>query len=186
MRKVSVGVAAVIGLSSLAGAALANPGTWVGDKAAACTAMADEGRSDAAALDVCDQALYQEGLSVQDKASVYVNRGAILIARRNWESAKADFDRALELDRDKGAAFVGLGAYYLGVERFDAVEAEVNKGLNLGTEQPEKAYYIRAMARWALDDLTGAYKDFATAAKIKPSWGEPKRAMANFITTPAG
>lgn len=185
MRRVSVGLAAVIGLSSLAGASLANPGTWVGDKAAACTAMADEGRSDSAALDVCDQALYQEGLSVQDKASVYVNRGAILIARKNWESAKADFDMALDLDRDKGAAFVGLGAYYLGVERFDAVEAQVNKGLNLGTEQPEKAYYIRAMARWALDDLNGAYKDFATAASIKPSWREPKRAMANFITTPA-
>lgn len=187
MRATSIGLAAAIGLSAAAiGGAASAQSVWYGDKAQACRVVADEGRSDAAALDVCDQALTQTGLSTHDRAGVYINRGAILISRRNWESALSDFEAALNIDRDRGAAHVGKGAYLLGQERFGEVEAEVNRGLQLGTEQPEKAYYIRAMARWALDDLTGAYKDFQTAAQIRPNWDEPKRAMANFITSPAG
>jgi tetratricopeptide (TPR) repeat protein len=158
----------------------------VGDLAAACSSAAKAGRSDLTAVDLCTRATVQAGLERRDVVSTFVNRGALYIARREWDLALTDFEEALRLDPERGAAHVGRGAYNLGKERFAEAEAEVNRGLQLGTEEPEKAYYIRAMARWGRDDLTGAYKDFRKAAELAPNWAEPKRAMANFIVQPAG
>jgi tetratricopeptide (TPR) repeat protein len=185
MRTAWPAAAAAAIVISAAGAAGAAE-VVLGDLAAACSTAAKAGRTDLAALDLCTRATLQLGLERRDVVSTHVNRGAIYVARREWDQALADFEEALRLDPERGAAHVGRGAYHLGKERFAEAEAEVNRGLQLGTEEPEKAYYIRAMSRWGRDDLTGAYKDFRKAAELAPHWAEPKRAMANFIVSPAG
>lgn len=59
-------------------------------------------------------------------------------------------------------------------------EAEIDKGLTLAPEEPEKAYYNRGLAHEGLADLKAAYFDYRRAAELKPDWPIPQRELGRF------
>jgi hypothetical protein len=65
--------------------------------------------------------------------------------------------------------------------RFSDGISVINRGLDLKPVEPEKAYFNRAIAREALNDLQGAYEDYRMASELKPSWLMPQQEMARFV-----
>jgi tetratricopeptide (TPR) repeat protein len=178
LRTVSALAAAVLLLAALDEARAA---TMVfGGLPGQCSNLARTGRHDPDALDICTEALSASGLSLHDLAGTYVNRGSMELGARLNEDAHGDFRHALKLEPRMGEAHVGEGAYLVSQERFADAEAEISQGLTLGSEQPEKAYYFRAIARWGQNDFKGAYEDFNKAIALKPDWALPREQLKNF------
>jgi tetratricopeptide (TPR) repeat protein len=68
----------------------------------------------------------------------------------------------------------------VGVRRYAEGLADLNKALELGVDEPEKAYFNRALAHEGLDDLKSAYLDYQKAQTLKPDWQDPARELARF------
>lgn len=178
LRTVSALTAATLAIAAAFGAGAAT--MVIGGLAGECSDRAHAGRHDADDLDVCSRAISYEGLSNRDLAGTYVNRGAMELMGRMNDVAHADFQAALRLMPRMGEAHIGEGAYLVGMARFGEAEGEISRGLQLGSEQPEKGYYIRAIARWGQDDFKGAYADFNRAIELKPTWSLPREQLKNF------
>lgn len=175
-------------VSALAGAALALAAAGgaqavtmvIGGLAGECSTRAREGRNDADSRELCAKAISFEPLDDHDRAGTYVNRGSMELGARLNEDAHADFKAAIRIMPAMGEAHIGEGAYLISQERFAEAEAEINQGLKLGSEQPEKGYYFRAIARWGQDNYKGAYDDFNKAIALKPTWSLPREQLKNF------
>ena len=158
----------------------------VGGLAGQCSSNAKQGLHDPHALEICTQALDEPSLNAHDRAGTYVNRGAMEVLNRDWEEARQDFSQALRIKPDMGEAHIGEGVYLISMQRWPEAEAEVSRGLDLGSEEPEKGYYFRGLARWGQEDFKGAYFDFRKASQLKPGWSLPRQQLANFKVSPAG
>jgi tetratricopeptide (TPR) repeat protein len=179
MRKLAFGVlgAAVLALAGPAQGAVTVIG---GGMARDCSHAALAGLADRKSEEVCNLALETELLSPRDRAGTYVNRGIIKLRRMEWTQAKFDFDRAVGLKPDLGEIYVNRGAAMIGMRRYQEGLNDLNKSLELGVEESEKAYYNRALAFEGLDDMKAAYFDYQKALELKPEWEAPKRELARF------
>ncbi|MEN3974851.1 tetratricopeptide repeat protein [Emcibacter sp. SYSU 3D8] len=171
-------------LCTTAAPAWAGAITILGDsKAAHCSRAALFGRADDTSLSTCDVALTHETLDQFRRASTFINRGIIHMRRRDWDRAHSDFDSALQRKPEMGEGWVNRGALLIGTRRFAEGLADTNKGLELGLDEPEKAYYNRAIAHEGLGDLTSAYYDYQQALALNPEWELPRKELTRFTVT---
>jgi tetratricopeptide (TPR) repeat protein len=173
---------AAAGVAALAWAGSAGAAVTVigGGMARECSAAALSGASDARFETLCTQALDSELLSLRDRAGTYVNRGILKLRRKEFSSAQFDFNRAIKTKPDLGEAYVNRGAASVGERRYADGLADLNKAIELGIEEPEKAYYNRALAFEGLDNMKAAYFDYQKAVELKPDWDQPKKELARF------
>lgn len=159
----------------------ASPAAFVlgGGMANACSRAAIRGLGDKDSLELCNLAL-QEPLVGRDRAGTFVNRGVIQLRRKAYEDARRDFDAAIRIEPAMGEAFVNRGAALVAQRRFREGVAEIDKGLSLGADEPEKAYFNRALAWEGLDDMKAAWLDYQKALELRPDWEAPRRELARF------
>lgn len=179
-------LASTVLVLSLAVAAPAASAVYVlgGGLASACSRFALDGRSDDYSLNTCNYALETEVLVRRDRAATLVNRGVIKLRRKQYDSADRDFDAALRLQPAMGEAFVNRGAGLIAQRRWREGVAEIDRGLALAPDEPEKAYFNRALAWEALDDMEAAWRDYTQALALKPDWDAPRKELARFTVTP--
>jgi tetratricopeptide (TPR) repeat protein len=172
----------LIAIAALAAAGSANAAVTVigGGLAQACWRAAINGERDKKSEDVCTTALETELLNNRDRAGTYVNRGVIKLRRAAYTDATYDFNKAATLKPDLGEVYVNRGAASVGQHRYKEGLDDINKALQLGLEEPEKAYFNRALAYEGLDDMKSAYFDYQKALELKPDWADPKRELARF------
>jgi tetratricopeptide (TPR) repeat protein len=151
-----------------------------GGAAKECADAAISGRSDNASVTRCTLALETEILGFRDRARTYVNRGVLQMRQRNFDAAVSDFDAASKIDPDLGEAFVNRGAAYVGTSRYGEGVVQIDQGLALGVQDPEKAYFNRGIAHENLGDVTAAYRDYTKAAELDPTWDAPKNELTRF------
>jgi tetratricopeptide (TPR) repeat protein len=151
-----------------------------GGMAKDCSEAALGGESDLRYEAVCTMALESELLNARDRAGTYVNRGILKLRRKAFGTALADFDRAVSTKPDLGEAYVNRGAAAVGARRYAEGLTDLNRALELGVDEPEKAYFNRALAYEGLDDLKSAYLDYQKAQSLKPDWADPARELARF------
>jgi len=184
MRRVSTAAAAA---ALMLAAGHASPAkaldTVIGGMASACSKDAKAGNGTIEAINNCTDALVAETMTSRDRAATMVNRGTLYLTRSEWLLAIKDFDNALLLQPHMGEAFVNRGAALIGMQRYAEGEQQIDQGLTLNPELPERAYYNRAIARWRQDDVRGAYFDFQKALELKPGWAEPTQQLAYFTVT---
>jgi len=175
-------LALAVGAGVLAFASAAEAAVTVlgGGMARQCSDAALSGESDARFETLCTQALDIELLGPRDRAGTFVNRGVLKLRRKDFASAMTDFNQAIQTKPDLGEAYVNRGAAAVGARRFSDGLADINKALELGVEEPEKAYYNRALAYEGLDNLKAAYFDYQRAVELKPEWDQPKKELARF------
>jgi tetratricopeptide (TPR) repeat protein len=154
-----------------------------GGLAEACSQAAFTGKAEQKYEQLCTQALESELLSSRDRAGTYVNRGVLKLRRQNWDQAMRDFDIAIRTRPDLGEAWVNRGAANIGAKRYSASLADINKGIELGLEEPAKAYYNRALTYEWLDDPKAAYFDYQKALEISPGWELPRQQLTRFTVT---
>jgi tetratricopeptide (TPR) repeat protein len=133
----------------------------------------------------CDRAIDTEPLSDRDRAGTYVNRGVLYMSVDDYVSAQRDFEMSVKLDPGLGEAYVNLGGVKIAQRRFADGIVDIDRGLALGPEEPEKAYYNRALADEALDNIKAAYFDYSKAAELKPTWLPPRTELDRFTVRPA-
>lgn len=176
-----IALAAGAGLFAFAGSAQASAVTVLGGGLAKqCSEAALAGESDIRFEEACTLALQTELLGLRDRAGTYVNRGVLKLRRKEFKSAEFDFNRAIETKPDLGEAYVNRGAAYVGARRHADGLADLNRALELGVEEPEKAYFNRALAHEGLDDVRAAYFDYQKAVELAPEWDAPKKELARF------
>ncbi len=136
-------------------------------------------------IDVCTRSLGTEALERRDLAGTYVNRGVLYMQQGDFKAAEKDFRQSLSLLPSLGEASVNLGGAMIGERRYAEGVAEITRGLALGPEEPEKAFYNRALGYEGLDDMKSAYFDYLKATQIKPGWAAPKAELARFTVRAA-
>jgi tetratricopeptide (TPR) repeat protein len=132
------------------------------------------------AIHVCDLAIDTEVLTTHDLAASYVNRGVLYLSMADYVAARRDFDKAVATEPGLGEAYVNRGAALIGMGREREGITEINKGIELGAAELEKAYFNRALAEERLDDLKSAYADYQKALELKPDWAMAKAELARF------
>ena len=173
-------LAAGAGLILCAGAAEGAVTVLGGGMARQCSEAALSGESESRFEALCTQALEIEVLSTRDRAGTFVNRGVLKLRRKDFGGAQADFNLAVATMPELGEAYVNRGAAAVGARRFAEGLADINKAIGLGVDEPEKAYYNRALAYEGLDNLKAAYLDYQKAIELKPDWDQPKLELARF------
>ena len=173
-------VLAALTLTSAAGAAVAGVQVIGSSDAHRCMDAAFAGSSSAYAINVCTTALSEAALTPKNRAGTLVNRGVLRMNRRDYVAALADFEAALAVTPQSGEALFNRGSVRIAQGRFAEGVADIDQSLALGLNQPEKAFYNRAIAREELADTRGAYRDYLEAARLKPDWKLPRMELARF------
>ena len=181
MKRLIVG-AALLSATLAPTTAAANAAVTVigGGLAEACANAAITGKSDRRFEDLCTQALSGEIMNTRDRAGTYVNRGVMKLRRANYDAAVEDFNQAVRIKPDMGEGYVNRGAAAIGMRRYADSMTDLNKGIELGVDEPAKAYYNRAMAHEGLDDAKAAYFDYQKAVELSPDWNAPKEQLVRF------
>jgi tetratricopeptide (TPR) repeat protein len=179
-------LAAVAAGLMMSSGALAAVSVLGGGLAHDCSLAARDGRSDRAAIELCTLALDSEPLAPRERAGTFINRGVIKLRMRDWASAKADFDYAIREDGQLGEAYVNRGAAFIALKRYPEGLADLDRGIALGPEEPEKAWYNRGLVHEKLDDMKSAYFDYHKALELKPDWDMPQKELKRFTVSEVG
>jgi tetratricopeptide (TPR) repeat protein len=99
---------------------------------------------------------------------------------RKFDLAMADFDTALKTDPNIANTYIDRGGALIALKRYAEAIADIDHGLSLNPDQPEKAYFNRAIADEHLKDLKAAYQDYLKASQLNPNWAAPKTELARF------
>jgi tetratricopeptide (TPR) repeat protein len=187
ISKAALLAAGIVSVSSLVSltAAQASVTVFGGDFAQACYQAARNGLSRDENIQDCNTAISTEQLEGHDLAGTYVNRGALYLAQHHWSWAHDDFQQALMVEPKLGEAKVNLGAAEIGMRENRQGIDDITAGLALGSQEPEKAYYNRALGYENLGDETDAYYDYVKASELKPDWVDPRNELVRFTVKPA-
>ena len=165
------------------GLALAAVTVFGGSAAQDCFKAAKYGAPPGEGVAQCTKAIGFEPMSDRDLAGTYVNRGVLYMEQAAYVPAQHDFEQAIKLDPTMGEAIVNHGGVLIALRRYADGIAEISRGLALNPEEPEKAYFNRALAYESLDNLKAAYYDYAKASELKPGWEQPKAELARFTVS---
>lgn len=167
-------------LALCAGSAQAAVTVIGGGLAQACSQAAVGGESDFKFQQLCTDALDSEFMNARDRAGTLVNRGVLKLRRGTYPEATRDFDQAVKIQPTMGEAYVNRGAASIGQRRYADSLPDINKGLELGVQEPAKAYYNRALAYEGLEDAKSAYFDYQKAVEMQPEWAAPREQLTRF------
>ncbi len=137
-------------------------------------------------VETCTRSIDTEPLQRRDLAGTFVNRGVLYLQQGAFKVAERDFRQALSLMPGLGEASINLGAALVGERRYAEGVAEITRGLAMKPEEPEKAFYNRALGYEGLDDMRSAYFDYLKAEELKPGWAPPKAELTRFSVKPKG
>ncbi len=167
-------------MTLMAGGSAASVTVFGSDSATQCSKAALAGQSDITAETFCTRALDEDSLNSWDRAGTFVNRGVMKLRRADYKSSRADFDAALALVPDMAEAWVNRGAMWVGERQYQTAVDDLNRAIQLGVKEPEKAYFDRALAYEGLDNEKAAYFDYQKALELKPDWELPQHELLRF------
>lgn len=155
--------------------------TVLGNGAAhSCFEFAEFGGNPTDGVTTCDFALEQTTLSVRDRAATFVNRGILRARKEDTEGALSDYNRGLAMDASLAEGYVDRGTVMIELRRYDDAITDIDKGISLGTNRPQIAYYDRGIADEALGNIRAAYADYKKAAEIQPDFTLATQQLARF------
>jgi tetratricopeptide (TPR) repeat protein len=164
-------MAAVSVLACLAAGSAQAAVTVLGNGVArSCYEYAEFGGNPLDGATTCTFALEQTTLSVRDRAATYINRGILHSRKDEAEAALNDYNQGLALDASLAEGYVDRGAVMIVLRRFDDAVSEIDKGISLGANRPQIAYYDRGIADEALGNIRAAYEDYKKATEIQPDF----------------
>jgi tetratricopeptide (TPR) repeat protein len=151
--------------------------------ARACFEAADKGRPLKEGLRICNSALIDESLALDQRAATLVNRGIVQMQGDRMAAAIADFDEAIRLRPESAEAYLNkaIALQRMGGREDEAV-ALLSEALDRNPIRPEIAYYQRALANEDLGRVREAYEDYSRAAALAPEWRDPAEQLQRFQT----
>ena len=110
------------------------------------------------------------GTDGYSRAATLVNRADIRLRLKDCDGVVADSMQAISAFDGLAPAYVNLGAGLIGLKRYKEGLTVLNKAIDLGGDDPELAYFNRALAKESLGDIRGAYFDYHKAAELNPKF----------------
>lgn len=145
-----------------------------------CYEIAEFGGDTRSGIATCTEALDDTPLSMKDRAATLVNRGILYSKSDQPKAALADYDKGLAIDDSLGEAYVDRGAVLIVLQRYKEALTALNKGIALGANKLQIAYYDRAIVNEALGNVRGAYEDYKMATQIEPGFVLASMQLARF------
>ncbi len=175
---------ALLGVVALGATAQAQVIVTLGSgRAHDCFVHAKTGDQPRQGLAVCNVALAYDALDRKNRAGTYDNRGVVLNMLGRTEEARADFNKAIELDPNLGDAYVNLGAMLIKQGRHEEALGQINKGIDLGMAFVHIGYYNRAVAEQILGRYKEAYYDYKKVLEIEPNFKLASERLKDFTVT---
>jgi len=134
-------------------------------------------------VQVCNQSIDHEPLTIKDRAATFDNRGVMLDLLGRGEKAAADFRQAMALDPKLGDPYVNLGSVLIKQKRFDEALESINKGIELGVSFPHIGYYDRAVAYQLMGRFKEAYYDYKKTLELEPNFTQASERLKDFVVT---
>ncbi|MGB7404549.1 MAG: tetratricopeptide repeat protein [Pacificimonas sp.] len=149
---------------------------------ALCYESAKRAQTSATALATCTKALEEGALSKRDKTATFVNRGIVHVHRGDVALGLADYETALAMDANLAEAHTnrGIALWRTNGSLTDALAA-LDRGIALGTAEPEVAHFMRAVVHEDLGNLENAYLDYKRALEIAPGWELAQVELSRFV-----
>ena len=129
---------------------------------------------------ICEAAVDQPMISPRDKAATLANSGIVSLRLGDFEAALTRLQEARDLAPDNGDISISLAATLIRLDRADEAIAVLTETDSITPERLHLAYYNRALAHWALDEVENAYRDFYASAALKPGFAPAETALAQF------
>ena len=168
-----------VGLLFAAGQAKAVTVVLGGGLAVECYATAENGDPNQA-FDTCSRALRDPDTSVRDKAATYINRSVIRLRVRDYNGAILDCDQSIQRWPNFSEAYVNRGAALINLDRPNDALKELDHAIGMGLDKLHLAYYNRAMAKEALQDIRGAYNDLRKVVELMPEYTLAQEQLKRF------
>jgi tetratricopeptide (TPR) repeat protein len=143
-----------------------------------------EARWKADAIGACDSALAGAVMDTRDRAATFVNRSILEMSRENYAAAEKNLDSALALIPKLPEAHVDLGSTLINMKKYDEGVKETELGIQLGTKEPERAWYNLGIGYERMGNIQKAYESYRQASVLDPKWQDPKDEMARFKVEP--
>lgn len=128
-------------------------------------------------LEICTRAIEQE---VDNRAANYNNRGVLYFNSGDYEAAIRDFDEAIRLRGSLAQPWFNKGYTLIRQRRWADSIAAFDRGIELGGDELDRAYYSRGIAHEESGNIEQAYYDYRRAAELNPEWDAPKEELRRF------
>jgi tetratricopeptide (TPR) repeat protein len=187
MRTITVACALLMAAGFAAPAGAAPQRVVGGGTTDMCAADAQDANVDArTGIADCTEALDNQPMSLQDRATATINRGMLRSRAGDLQNAVRDFSSALSIDSNNAAAYLNRSATYLGLRNYAAAKSDADTAIRLNAKPIEVAYYNRGAAEEGLGDPAAAYHDHKTALQMQPGFTAAKNELARFKVTSGG
>ncbi len=170
LRKISVALGALVAAVTASQGAQAAITVIGNGLAQTCFQAAEFGGNPTDGITACTEALEMMALPIRDRAATLVNRGILYSRMDEPKKALADYNQGLATDASLGEGYVDRGAVLIILRRYKDALHDIDKGIALGANRPQIAYYDRALAHEALGDVRAAYEDYKKATEIEPDF----------------
>lgn len=176
-------VGATLALSTIPGPSYADA-VIGGSAAQSCYRSAAEYRHDIPAIDECTTALGEKQMTSGDRAGTYVNRGILYMLAGKRGSAVQDFDQAIAIDPQQAEAWLNKAVTMVNAGQGSDALGFADRALQLHTQKPALAYYVRGLAHEEEGQTGAAYADLRNAAALDPNWPEPAEQLRRYRVVP--
>ena len=129
---------------------------------------------------ICTKALIQGSLKPKNRSATFVNRGIVRMRDGRYDAALSDYAAAERLSGKKGPLHLNRGAAYIYKKDFASALIDLNKAIELDTQDIFAAYYNRAIAKENTGDVPGAYYDFKRALELNPDFKQAEIQLERF------
>ncbi len=123
------------------------------------------------AIEYYSKALETEGLSVNNRAIVYLNRGVFSSIKQLYDRAIEDFNKAIELNPGYAMAYNNRGNIYGLKQQDDKAIEDFNKAIELNPGD-YKARNFRGIAYRNKQQYDKAIEDFNKAIDLNPRYAD--------------
>jgi tetratricopeptide (TPR) repeat protein len=132
------------------------------------------------AFDICSRALRDPDASVRDRAATYINRSVVRLRVRDYAGALQDCDQSIQRQPNLSEAYVNRGAALINLERPREAVLDLDRAIGMGLDKIHLAYYNRAMAKEAMQDIRGAYADLRKVVELQPDYTLAQEQLKRF------
>jgi tetratricopeptide (TPR) repeat protein len=130
-------------------------------------------------VEACNRAINSGRYQGIDLANAYINRGAEMIAKKEYDHAISDENIAIKMFPSGTLAYTNRGRAYQEKGDFKRALADFTIAIDHDRENPS-AYNNRASLREQMGDRKGAIADLRRALASKPRKGKFVNAEADF------
>ncbi len=121
-------------------------------------------------IDSCNIALIEVGLSDNDRAATFVNRGILYAAFGSLAEALSDYEEAINLQADLAEIYINRGIVYHFEKQFDLALSDYNQALELNVENKYLVFFARGIINEEMNLLDQARRDYRKSLEENPEW----------------